>query len=128
MKKSTLVLFGFVLGCGGGATWLALDQTAPAEVAVAHPPLPPQLEEVLVVTRKLSVGSVVQASDLAWQGWPRDTALRGLIHKSDAPAAMDEYKDSVVRGALLAGEPIRREKLVKSGNAGRSVGHSRARL
>jgi pilus assembly protein CpaB len=42
---------------------------------------------------------------------------------------MDEIKDSVARGAFLAGEPIRRDKLVKGGNAGDLVailapGHS----
>lgn len=128
MKKSLLILVGFVLGSAGGATWLALDQTKPA-VAAALTPLPPQLEEVLVTTHKLSSGSVVQASDLAWQGWPKDTALRGVIRRAEAPAAMDEIKDSVARGAFLAGEPIRREKLVKGGNAGDLVailapGHS----
>jgi pilus assembly protein CpaB len=128
MKKSLLILVGFVLGGAGGATWLALDQNKPA-VAAALPPLPPQLEEVLVTTHKLSSGSVVQASDLAWQGWPKDTALRGVIRKAEAPAAMDEIKDSVARGAFLAGEPIRRDKLVKGGNAGDLVailapGHS----
>jgi pilus assembly protein CpaB len=55
--------------------------------------------------------------------------LRGVIRKAEAPAAMDEIKDSVARGAFLAGEPIRREKLVKGGNAGDLVailapGHS----
>jgi pilus assembly protein CpaB len=118
MNKSLLILVGFVLGGAGGATWLALDQNQPAAAAAlpALAPLPPQLEEVLVATHKLSSGSVVQASDLAWQGWPRDTALRGVIRKSEAPAAMDEIKDSVARGAFLAGEPIRRDKLVKGGD------------
>lgn len=120
MKKSLLIFFGFMLGCGGAATWLALAQSEPAPsiVIAASTPLPPQFEEVLVATHKLSAGSVVQASDLAWQGWPRNTALRGVIRKSEAPGAMDELKDSVVRGALLEGEPIRREKLAKGGDAG----------
>jgi pilus assembly protein CpaB len=125
MNKTLLILIGFVLGSGGGATWLALGQHEPAAVAAAlptHQPLPPQLEEVLVATHKLSSGSVIQASDLAWQGWPRDTALKGVIRKAEAPAAMDEIKDSVLRGALIAGEPIRREKLAKGGNTGDPAG------
>jgi pilus assembly protein CpaB len=120
MKKSLLVFFGFMLGSGGAVTWLALAQSEPAApvVIAASTPLPPQFEEVLVATHKLSSGSVIQVSDFAWQGWPRNTALRGVIRKSEAPAAMEELKDSVVRGALLEGEPIRREKLAKGGNAG----------
>jgi pilus assembly protein CpaB len=117
MKKPLLIFFGFLLGCGGGATWLALDQKSSAPVAAVATALPPHLEEVLVATHKLSTGAVVQASDLAWQGWPRDTALKGVIRKSEAPAAMDEFKDWVVRGALIAGEPIRREKLTRGGAA-----------
>jgi pilus assembly protein CpaB len=82
------------------------------------PPLPPQLEWVLTATHELSPGSVIQASDLSWQGWPRKTALRGIIRKSEAPAAMEEIKDSVLRGGLIAGEPIRREKLARGGAPG----------
>jgi pilus assembly protein CpaB len=117
MNKTLLILLGFAVGCGGGATWLAFAKDEPAVAAVLQP-LPPQLELVLVATHELSSGSVIQASDLAWQGWPRNTALKGVIRRSEAPAAINEIKDSVLRGAVVAGEPIRREKLAKGGNPG----------
>jgi|GEM_PF-5083284 len=118
MNKSLLVLFGFAVGCGGGATWFAFVKDEPAARAAVLQPLPPHLELVLVTTHELSSGSVVKEGDLAWQGWPRNTALKGVIRRSEAPAAINEIKDSVLRGALLAGEPIRREKLAKGGNPG----------
>ncbi len=118
IKKTLLILLGFAVGCGGGATWLAFAKDDPAVAVAVLQPLPPQLELVLVATHQLSAGSVVQASDLAWQGWPRNTALKGVIRRSDSPAAINEIKDSVVRAALVAGEPIRREKLARGGTPG----------
>jgi pilus assembly protein CpaB len=116
MKKSLLILLGFAVG--GGATWLAFAKDDPAAVAAVLQPLPPQLELVLVATHELSSGSVVQASDLAWQGWPRNTALKGVIRRAEAPAAINDIKNSVLRAAVVAGEPIRREKIAKGGNPG----------
>jgi pilus assembly protein CpaB len=44
--------------------------------------------------------------------------MQGVIRQSETPGAIDEIKDSIVRGSFLAGEPVRREKLFKGGSSG----------
>lgn len=118
MKKARLMFFGFVLACGAGATWLVLDRPEPAPAAFVPPPQPPQMEQVLVAARELGFGAVTQPGDLAWQNWPMEATMQGVIRKSEAPNAIEEIRESVVRGSFLAGEPIRREKLFKGGSSG----------
>ncbi len=118
MKKARLIFLGFVLASGAGATYLVLDRPEPpAPVMVAAPP-PVQQDQILVAAHELTFGAVVQAADLTWQDWPKDSALQGIVRKSESPNAVDELKDSVIRGSFLVGEPIRREKLFKGANSG----------
>jgi pilus assembly protein CpaB len=118
MKKARLIFLGFVLASGAGATYLVLQkpEAPPQEVAAAPPPVAQDM--VLVAAKELNFGAVVAPTDLNWQPWPKNSPLQGVIRKDEAPNAVDEVKDSVVRGAFLVGEPIRREKLFKGGNSG----------
>jgi pilus assembly protein CpaB len=120
MKKARLTLLGFAVATGAAAIYLVmqLQRPAPPKVVVATAPRPPQLQQVLVAAHQLNFGSVIQPTDLAWQGWPKNSAIEGVIRKSDSPNAVEDLKGSVVRGSFLAGEPIRREKLVKGGKSG----------
>ncbi len=117
MKKSRLIFLAFVIACGGGATWLVLDRPEPSAPA-ALAPTPVQQDQVLVAAHELTFGVVTQPGDFAWQDWPKDSTVRGMVRKSDNANAIEEMKDSVVRGAFLAGEPIRKEKLFKGANSG----------
>jgi pilus assembly protein CpaB len=121
MKKNTRLIFlGVVLAAGFGATYLVLDrpEPPPPQQIVAAPPPPPPMEQVLITTHDLSFGAVVQPTDLAWQNWPKDSPIQGVIRKSETPNAIDELKESVIRGSFLSGEPVRREKLFKGANSG----------
>jgi pilus assembly protein CpaB len=120
MKKARLIFLGVVLASGAGATYLVLDRPEPPPPVQVAAPLPPpvQQDQVLVAAHELTFGAVVQPTDLAWQGWPKDSPIQGIVRKSESPNAVDELKDSVIRGSFLAGEPIRREKLFKGGSSG----------
>ena len=118
MKKARLIFLGFVLASGAGATYLVLDKPEPPQPVAAAAPPPVQQDQVLVAAHELTFGSVVQPTDLAWQKWPKDSPMQGIVRKDESPNAIDEMKDSVVRGSFLAGEPIRREKLFKGANSG----------
>jgi pilus assembly protein CpaB len=117
MKKSRLLFLAFVIACGGAAAFLVLDRPEPAAPVALAAPAAPQ-EQALVAAHDLSFGAVIQPGDLLWQNWPRDSTVRGILRKSESPNAIDEVKDSVLRGAFLSGEPIRREKLFKGANSG----------
>ncbi len=120
MKKSRLISIGFVLATGVGASYLVLNKPEPpAQIIMAAPaPKPVEQDQVLVAAHELTFGSVVQPGDLIWQPWPKDSQIQGIVRKAQSPGAVDELKDTVVRGSFLAGEPIRREKLFKGGNSG----------
>ena len=121
MKKSRLIFLGVVLASGAGASYLVLSRPAPpppAPVKVIVESKPVAKDHVLVAAHELTFGSVVQPTDLAWHDWPSDDVMPGVIRKSDSPKAIDDIKDSVVRGSFLTGEPIRREKLFKGGGSG----------
>jgi len=84
---------------------------APAEAA----PPPPRFEtaEVLVTTRAIEPGRMIQASDLAWAEWPQSSAA-ALVKKSAEPSAMESFAGTVARGGLLAGEPVTASKVVRA--------------
>jgi pilus assembly protein CpaB len=119
MKKARLIFLGVVLASGAGASYLVLSRPEPpAPTPLAQTPPPAVTEQVLVAARELNFGSVLQPPDLTWQDWPKSASIQGVIRKSETPNAMDEVKESVVRGSFLQGEPIRREKLFKGGASG----------
>jgi pilus assembly protein CpaB len=121
MKKSRLIFLGVVLASGAGASYLVLSRPAPQAPAPARVFMQPRAiakDQVLVAAHELTFGSVLQPTDLAWHDWPTDDMLPGVIRKSTSPHAIDDIKESVVRGSFLAGEPIRREKLFKGSGSG----------
>ena len=119
MKKARLIFLGVVLATGAGASYLVMSRPEPPPpVRIVQAPPPVVADQILVAAHELNFGSVVQPNDLTWQDWPKRDAIQGVIHKSDSPTAIDDIKDSVVRGSFLQGEPIRREKLFKGGSSG----------
>jgi pilus assembly protein CpaB len=120
MKKARLISLGFVAVCGLAAIWMVLDKPAPAPepraVVMAPPPVPK--EQILIATHELNFGSVLQPTDMAWQDWPKDSQIQGVVKKAERPNAIDELKESVVRGSFLANEPLRPERLFKGSSSG----------
>jgi pilus assembly protein CpaB len=114
MKVARIIVLGVALAAGGGAALMMRGGSKPAQVAQPAPALPKV--EVLVASADLPLGQAIKAENLRWQAWPEETA-GPLIKKSETPGAADELSGSVVRNPILAGEPIRREKLIK-GNGG----------
>jgi pilus assembly protein CpaB len=114
-----LVIVVAVMVAGFGAAYAVMQGGEPARPAPPVADAAPKVEvdQVLVASRDLAMGEVVSADALSWQIWPK-TAVSGLmIVKSGAPNAAETLKGSMVRAAVLRGEPIRREKLV-NGEAG----------
>jgi pilus assembly protein CpaB len=64
------------------------------------------------------MGQTLKTPDMRWQAWPADSAGSGLIRRGDQPEGLEQTAGSIVRAAFLAGEPIRREKLIKADGSG----------
>lgn len=111
---------GFVAVIGLTVVYMVLPgpPPAPAPVVVAPPPPPAPKDQILVATHELNFGAVIQPADMAWQDWPKESQLLGMIRKAERPNAMEEVKDSVIRGSFLPGEPLRSERLFKGASSG----------
>ena len=120
MKIARLVVLGVALAAGGAAMLLVGGgQKQQAPIIQALPP-PPKLDtdDVLTAARELPMGTLVVEADFAWTVWPRSAVGAGMLKRSELPNIITDLKGSVSRASFFAGEPIRREKLVKGPNAG----------
>jgi pilus assembly protein CpaB len=120
IKPSRIILLAVALIAGGLAAWLAVGRqpeiVAPpvVEETVAPAPEAPTLE-VLVAKAQIPVGTRLTSDLLEWQKWPETTVRAEYLTSAATPEAMTDLQGSVARSELLAGEPIRREKLGEAG-------------
>lgn len=72
--------------------------------------------DVLVATRSLPVGTIIDPSAFRFQPWPKDLVQSAYFIKGQSdPASMS---GTVVRYAITAGQPITQGALVKPGDRG----------
>ena len=113
-----LVVIGVLLVVAALAFYILSGDPEPAPLAVAPPPPKSDLDEILVAARDIPPGLVISDLDLKWISFPI-TALRpGMIARSTEPNANQSLKGSYARVPHIEGEPIRREKLVKTSGSG----------
>lgn len=75
--------------------------------------------QVLVAGADISVGQIVNEGNFRWISWPKEAAARGYItQEAGGEKRRRELSGSVARSALLAGEPITQQKLIKAGQGG----------
>ena len=113
MKPARLVVLAVALGAAAVAAML-MRQSAPTAPVVVEKSAPVATTDVLVAAVELPVGQTLKPADVRWQPWPADYVPNGAITRTEAPAVDGEVTGSIVRSNFLAGEPIRREKLVKA--------------
>jgi pilus assembly protein CpaB len=72
---------------------------------------------VLVAAADISVGQIVNEGNFRWISWPKEAASRGYITNENGAGdkRKRELAGSVARFALLNGEPITAQKLIKAG-------------
>ena len=122
MKTARIAVLGVAVTAGAAAFWL-MNAPPPVVVTQAGPTIvhAPSLEteEILTAAKELPMGTVLADADMAWQAWPKSSALSPeLIRKSDGANIVTDIKGSVLRAPFLTGEPLRKEKLVKGPNSG----------
>src|SRR5215472_4137630 len=116
MKTARIIVLGIALSAGGVAAWLASgsdNKPAPAEPVAQLPTV-----DVLVAKSDIGLGQTVKPEDLVWQTWPSATASASFIKKTDRPDAQTQVAGSIARDPVIAGEPIREQKLVKANGSG----------
>ena len=90
-----------------------------APVASAQAPLPPVETgpEVLVATKALPVGTILDPSSFKFQPWPKELVENAYYIKKDGfdPKSL---QGTVVRSVITAGQPLTQGALVKPGDRG----------
>jgi pilus assembly protein CpaB len=117
MNTARIVVLAIALGAGGVAAYLVSGSNTSAP----PPPAPiAQLAttEVLVAKSDISLGQTVKPDDLQWQTWPSTTTSSNFIRRDARPDATKELTGAIVRVPIIAGEPIREQKLVKADGSG----------
>jgi pilus assembly protein CpaB len=121
MRKARVAVLVLAVAAAGGAYYLS-QNVKPQKIveAVNTPAAAPVVatDDVLIAAHDLPLGKMVMQGDLSWQPWPKDSVLAGMIRKADNDKALADMTGAIVRSSLLAGEPIRKERLVKGPNAG----------
>jgi pilus assembly protein CpaB len=87
--------------------------TAPQAQAAAVVPVGP---EVLVSTRPLPVGTIIQQDAFRFQPWPKDLVQNAYYIKGDAQP--DKLLGAVVRSEITQGQPVTQGSLVQPGDRG----------
>lgn len=94
---------------------LIMGSSAP--VAGAAPmPVQPEGPQVLVATRALPVGTILDASALRFQPWPAELVENAYYQRDTTDMA--KLIGTVVRNPITAGQPITQGALVKPGDRG----------
>ena len=115
-----LLIVATVAVAAFGAAFLLSRGSEPSGAIVTAARVAPRLEldQVLVASQDLPMGSTLNESGTAWQDWPKAAVSELMITRKDADDATREVWGSMTRSAFMRGEPIRRDKLVKGGQGG----------
>ena len=118
MKPARLAVLGIAILAGGAAALMMSggDPPPPPPQPVAAPA--PKTIDVLVASADLPMGQSLKPADLRWQPWPEETVSAGMIKRTESPNALAETTGSLARASILNGEPIRRERLIKTDGTG----------
>lgn len=95
------------------ARTLIMGSAAPQAEAVAAVPEGPQ---VLVATRSLAVGTILDPSALKFQPWPKELIENAYFQRDTTDP--QSLIGTVVRNQITAGQPITQGALVKPGDRG----------
>src|SRR5262249_918598 len=77
---------------------------------------PGHLPQIYVARATMEIGSFVNAQDLEPRDWPEQAILPSEVRADQV--ALTDLAGAVVRGRIVKGEPILRDKLVKPGDRG----------
>ncbi|OQW79703.1 MAG: Flp pilus assembly protein CpaB [Proteobacteria bacterium ST_bin14] len=98
---------------------LIAGSSAPAANAAAAAVQPAPVvdgPEVLVATRALPIGTILDATALKFQPWPKELVGNAYFLKRETD--LKSLQGTVVRNAITAGQPITQGALVKPGDRG----------
>lgn len=124
MSPVRLIILLVAAAAAIGAALLVRGMSGQAPQQVAGEPLVIEKEvevsstKVLVARSDMRVGSLLTPDDFKWADWPERAVNMGYFTQESHPDAIEELSGSVVKTALVEGEPIMPQKIVKKGETG----------
>jgi pilus assembly protein CpaB len=119
VKKLVLLIGALVIAAVTAVMAKNMFTGASAEQAAATPVAVPTGPEVLVATRSLPVGTLVDAEAVKFQPWPAELVDKAYFLKNGEGAVNPaELLGTVVRTELTAGQPVTQGSLIKPGDRG----------
>ena len=116
VKKLVLLCGALVLAVITAIMAKNMFSGASAPVAQAAPVSVPTGPQVLVATKSLPVGTIVDAESLRYQPWPKELIQDAYFVEGKGSA--QSLVGTVVRNPITAGQPITQGALVKPGDRG----------
>ncbi len=117
MKTARIMMLGLALAAGGTALLIMNYAPVPERVRDALAPVPiVDADEILVAAVDLPIGRSLTETDFVWQKWPLANIQPAMIARRQGDV-MAELRGAFVRQPIVAGDPIRREKLLRTGRA-----------
>ncbi len=117
--KKIVLLVGALLIAGVTAIMAKNMFTgASAPAAEATPQQAPQGPEVLVATRTLPVGTIIDAEAFRYQPWPQGLVQDAYFTRGEANSDPQSLIGTVVRNEITAGQPLSQGAIVRPGERG----------
>ena len=116
-KKVILLIVALIVA--GGTAFLAksmFSTAAAPQVQAAAIPQQVNGPEILVATRALPVGTIIEADSFRYQPWPKELIENAYYLKGEADPT--SLTGTVVRSPVTAGQPVTKGALVKPGDRG----------
>ncbi|SCW40563.1 pilus assembly protein CpaB [Sphingobium faniae] len=93
-----------------------LSSSSAPQVNAASMPVEANQPHVLVATKAMPVGTILDAESFRFQPWPKDLVEQAYYLKGESDPA--KLAGSVVRNAITAGQPLTQGSLIKPGDRG----------
>jgi len=116
MDSRKIILLVGALLVAGLTAFMARSLISGSSAPAATAAVPIDGPEVLVATRALPVGTILDATALKFQPWPKELVDGAYYIK--ATTDLKSLQGTVVRNAITAGQPITQGALVKPGDRG----------
>jgi pilus assembly protein CpaB len=117
VKKLVLLIGALIVAAVTAVTAKNMFSGAGAPSAAARPVVPAG-PEVLVATRALPVGTIIDAEALRFQRWPEGLVQPAYYIKGKPGVNPQTLIGTVVRNEITAGQPLTQGSLIKPGERG----------
>ncbi len=120
MRAIVIGLIVAAVFLAGGTAYLLSNYLSTQEASIAAQAPKETGIKVMVANIDLPPGTLINASNVSWQGWPEDSLNDDFIteQSSEDPVGDLEKEKNVVRGTFFKGDPIIRRKLYSPKNGG----------